>query len=180
MGQTETTKFELDLYQALTEQFGDSITGQSLSCGQSSISVKSEAIFDLAQFLSENDKFGFELLSDICGVDWIDCPEKRFELIYNFFSIAHNCRLLIRTTLADRGDDLNPTIRSIQPIYSGADWLEREVYDMLGIEFEGHPDLRRIITPDGLEGWPHRKDFPLHYEEPQFSHNKDNPPEITK
>lgn len=177
MGQTEATKFELDLYQALTEQFGESIAGHSLSCGQFSISVKADIIFDLAQFLSESDKFGFELLADVCGVDWIDCPEMRFELIYNFVSIEHNCRVLIRTTIADSD---NPKIRSVQPVYSGADWLEREVYDMLGIRFEGHPNLKRIITPEGLEGWPHRKDFPLHYEEPQFSHNKDKPPEITK
>lgn len=171
------TKFERGLYEALVEQFGDGIIGQSLSCGQFSISIKAEIVFDLAQFLSEKNEFGFELLSDICGVDWPDCPEMRFELIYNFFSIAQNSRILFRTTLAD-GE--NPTIRSIQPIYIGADWLEREVFDMLGIKFEGHPDLRRIITPEGLEGWPHRKDFPLHYEEPQFSHNKDKPPEITK
>ena len=127
--------------------------------------------------LKDDDTAGFDLISDICGVDWIKTPEKRFELVYNFYSVAKNQRVLIRTFIPNSD---NPKVRSIQPIYSGADWMEREVYDMLGIEFEGHPDLRRIITPDGFEGWPHRKDFPLMYELPQFSHNKDNPPEIVK
>lgn len=177
MGQTELTKIEADVREALQEQFGDSITGYEKLDEQLSIFVTNEIIFELARYMKDEDGAGFELLSDICGVDWIKCPEQRFELVYNFVSINKNSRILIRTTIPDSE---NPSIRSIQPIYPGADWLEREVYDMLGIEFEGHPDLRRIITAEGFEGWPHRKDFPLTYEAPQFSHNKDNPPEMIK
>jgi NADH-quinone oxidoreductase subunit C len=175
MGQAELTKADQDLVQLLEDQFGDAITGCDKFADQLSIFVRNEVVFDLAQFLKEDERAAFDLLADICGVDWIKCPQQRFELVYQFCSIKKTQRVLIRTTLPDAD---RPTIRSIQPIYAGADWLEREVFDMLGIEFEGHPDLRRIVTPDGMEGWPHRKDFPLMYEAPQFSHNKDNPPEI--
>ncbi len=177
MGQGELTTVEEEILQALQEQFGDGITGHEKPNGQLSIFVTDDIIFELARYMKEEEPAGFEMLSDICGVDWIKCPEQRFELVYNFYSIKKNLRILVRTTVLD-GD--NPSIRSIQPIYPGADWMEREVYDMLGIEFEGHPDLRRILTPEGFEGWPHRKDFPLTYEAPHFSHNKDNPPEIIK
>jgi len=168
---------ETDLVEALKERFGDKIKDYEIARGQLSIFVTADSIFPLAQFMKEDERAGFDLLSDICGVDWIECPEMRFELVYNFYSIGRNLRVLVRTTIPDSDQ---AAIRSIQPIFSGADWLEREVFDMLGIEFDGHPDLRRIITPEGLEGWPHRKDFPLGYEAPQFSHNKELPPEIIR
>lgn len=177
MEQAELTKTENEVLEALRDQFGDGVSGHEKRYDQFSIFVSGEIIFELARFMKEDLGAGFNLLSDICGVDWIDCPEQRFELVYNFYSTGDNLRVLIRTTIPD-GE--NPSIRSIEPVYPGANWLEREVYDMLGIDFEGHPDLRRIITPEGLEGWPHRKDFPLTYEAPQFSHNKDKPPEIIK
>ena len=171
------TATEQEILKILQEQFGDALTGHNKFEDQLSVFVTGEIIFELARYMKDEDATGFDLLSDICGVDWINCPEQRFELVYNFYSCSKNLRILVRTTIPDSE---TPSIRSIQPIYPGADWLEREVYDMLGIEFEGHPDLRRIITPEGMEGWPHRKDFPLTYEAPQFSHNKDNPPEIIK
>jgi NADH-quinone oxidoreductase subunit C len=71
-------------------------------------------------------------------------------------------------------------VTSITPIWAGADWLEREVFDMMGIIFNGHPNLTKILTADELDGHPLRKDFPLTYEEPHFSYNKDDPPEVTK
>ncbi|MDD4053216.1 MAG: NADH-quinone oxidoreductase subunit C [candidate division Zixibacteria bacterium] len=177
MEQTALTQQEETLAAALRDQFGDGLTGQSKVADQLSIFVKADIIFELAQFMKEDARAGFDLLSDICGVDWIKCPDMRFELVYNFYKINADLRVLIRTTIPDSD---TPAIQSIQPVYPGADWLEREVYDMLGIVFDGHPDLRRIITPDGLDGWPHRKDFPLTYEAPQFSYNKDKPPEIIK
>jgi NADH-quinone oxidoreductase subunit C len=177
MGQAELTTMEQEILQALQDYFGEGITGHKKFADQLSIFVTADIIFELARFMKEEAATGFDLLSDICGVDWIKNPERRFELVYNFYSIEKNQRILIRTTIPDSD---RPFIRSVQPLYPGTDWMEREVYDMLGIEFEGHPDLRRIITPDGMEGWPHRKDFPLTYEAPRFSHNKNKPPEIIK
>jgi NADH-quinone oxidoreductase subunit C len=177
MSQEELTNKEQEVLDALKEQFGDSVSGHEKIRGQLSIFVDNSLIFNIAQFLKDNEKCGFEIISDICGVDWIDCPEMRFEIVYNFYSVQYNTRVFIRTTIADADE---PKVLSIQPVYPGADWLEREVYDMLGIVFEGHPDLRRILTSEGFEGWPHRKDFPLTYEMPHFSHNKNKPPEIIK
>ena len=177
MEPTELTEPEKIVWQALRDQFGDRVNGCSKFAGQLSIFIEAEIIFELAEFMKNDSRTGFDLLSDICGVDWILCPPARFEIVYNFYSISKKLRVLVRTTVADCP---RPSLRSIQAVYAGADWLEREVYDMLGIEFEGHPDLRRILTPDDMEGWPHRKDFPLMYEEPQFSHNKNRPPEIIK
>ncbi|MEE9443703.1 MAG: NADH-quinone oxidoreductase subunit C [candidate division Zixibacteria bacterium] len=177
MNRDELTQKEKEVLDALKEQFGDSISGHERTFGQLSIFVENNLIFNIAQFLKDNEKCGFETVSDICGVDWIDCSEMRYEIVYVFYSFRNNTRVLIRTTLPDVNE---PKIRSIQPLYPGADWLEREVYDMLGIVFEGHPDLRRILTPEGFEDWPHRKDFPLTYEMPHFSHNKNKPPEIIK
>jgi NADH-quinone oxidoreductase subunit C len=177
MEQAELTKIESQVFETLKDKFGDKITGCGKFADQLSIFVASDIIFDLAEFMKDDDQTRFNLLSDICGVDWIGCPDMRFELVYNFYSIEKNLRVLIRITLPDSEE---PGIKSLEPIYAGADWLEREVYDMLGIIFEGHPDLRRIITPEGLEGYPHRKDFPLTYEAPHFSHNKNLPPEIIK
>jgi len=171
------TQLEGAVWQALRDQFGDKVSGYSKFAGQLSIFVTAEIIFELAEFMKNDPRTGFDILADICGVDWIKCPSLRFEIVYNFYSVPKKLRVLVRTTIADCPQ---PSLRSIQAIYAGADWLECEVYDMLGIEFEGHPDLRRIVTPDSIEGWPHRKDFPLMYEEPQFSHNKNRPPEIIK
>lgn len=177
MEQAELTQAERSILQSLADHFGEAVTGHEKFDDQLSIFVDNTVLFELARFMKDEESAGFELLSDICGVDWIDNPQQRFELIYNFYSVNTNERVLIRTFLPDSE---KPSIRSIQPIYPGADWLEREAYDMLGIEFEGHPDLRRIITPDDFEGWPHRKDYPLTYEAPNFSYNKDKPPEIIK
>lgn len=171
----EFTAEEKNVIGGVLDKFGDAIMGQYRLDDQISIVVSADTFPEIARYLKE--EAGFKLLVDICGVDWIDNPEKRFELVYTFYNLDANFRLLVRTFLPDSD---KPSIMSIQPVYSGANWIEREVYDMLGIEFEGHPDLRRIITPDGLEGWPHRKDFPLTYERPQFSWNKDLPPEIIK
>ncbi|NOK79092.1 MAG: NADH-quinone oxidoreductase subunit C [Chloroflexi bacterium AL-N5] len=102
---------------------------------------------------------GFNMLSDIFGIDYLTYPGhqgKRFTVAYNLYSIEANERLFLRVNLAD-GERL-PTITHL---WKGAGFLEREVYDMFGIEFEGHPDLRKLITPEDLEGHPLRKDFPL-------------------
>ena len=77
-----------------------------------------------------------------------------------------------------RLDEENPEVDSVTSLWAGADWMEREVFDLMGIHFAGHPNLIKILTPDDLDGHPHRKDFPLTYEMPQFSYNKNEPPEV--
>lgn len=102
---------------------------------------------------------GFDLLSDIFGIDYLLYPGhrgKRFAVVYNLYSIAHNVRLFLRLWL-DEGE----RVPSITGVWRAASFMEREVHEMFGVVFEGHPDLRRLITPEDLEGYPHRKDYPI-------------------
>ncbi|MDJ1305118.1 MAG: NADH-quinone oxidoreductase subunit C [Candidatus Midichloria sp.] len=110
---------------------------------------------DFLVFLKTNEKFSFQVLTDLCGVDYPD-REDRFQVVYNLLSLTYNLRLTIKINAKE--DQLVP---SICDIYSAATWYEREAWDMYGIYFSGHPDLRRILTDYGFIGHPMRKDFPL-------------------
>jgi NADH-quinone oxidoreductase subunit C len=112
---------------------------------------------------------GFEMLSALSAVDYWPEQQPRFHLIYEFTSVSKNLRLEIRVPVPG----INPTIPTISHIYRNANWRERELWDMFGIKADGHPDLRRILMPADWEGHPLRKDYPLGYEEPQFTFNFD-------
>ena len=115
------------------------------------------------------DKYEFELLSAMTATDYWPQQIPRFHVIYQLSSIAKNLTLQLRVPV--NGD--SPRLPTATGVYDVANWRERELLDMFGIEFDGHPDPRRILTPDGMEGHPLRKDFPLGYEEPQFTFNID-------
>ena len=110
---------------------------------------------------------GFELLSALTAVDYWPEEQPRFHVIYEFTSVSKNLRLEIRVPVSG----INPTIPTVTHVYRNANWRERELWDMFGIKAEGHPDLRRILMPADWEGHPLRKDYPLGYEEPQFTFN---------
>ena len=112
---------------------------------------------------------GFELMSALTAVDYWPEEDPRFHVIYEFTSVSKNLRLGLRVPVKG----IYPTIPTVTHIYSNANWRERELWDMFGIKAEGHPDLRRILMPADWEGHPLRKDYPLGYEEPQFSFNFD-------
>ena len=112
-------------------------------------------LIDVIQFLKLNEKCKFRQLIDIAGVDYPE-DEKRFELVYLFLSHEHNTRIKLLIKF-----QLSQTINSITKIFPSANWMEREVFDMYGIKFKNHPDLRRILTDYGFKGHPLRKDFPL-------------------
>jgi NADH-quinone oxidoreductase subunit C len=112
---------------------------------------------------------GFELLSALSAVDYWPEEQPRFHVIYEFTSVSLNLRLEIRVPVAG----INPSLPTVSHIYRNANWRERELWDMFGIQAEGHPDLRRILMPADWEGHPLRKDYPLGYEEPQFTFNYD-------
>jgi NADH-quinone oxidoreductase subunit C len=109
----------------------------------------------LIQFLKNNESFPFQLLVDLCCVDNLGA-EKRYQIVYNLLSLTKNLRITVKTDLDEQNN-----IETISDIYSAANWYEREAWDMYGILFIGHPDLRRILTDYGFEGHPMRKDFPL-------------------
>lgn len=140
---------------ALEAWDSQAIVGGSLELGEAVLWIAPEKIAPVCRFLLETQ--GFER---ICGVTAIDrYPlEPRFEVVYFVHSISHNIRLRLKVALP--GSD--PALESITPVWPGANWYEREVFDLFGIRFEGHPDLKRIMMPESWEGHPLRRDFPTH------------------
>ena len=122
---------------------------------QLQISISANQILDVVDFIKNDEACEFRQITDIAGVDF---PErtKRFDIIYHFLSFKHNIRLRIKIAVSE-----DETISSITSIFPAANWFEREAFDMYGIQFKDHPDLRRILTDYGFEGYPLRKDFPL-------------------
>ena len=119
------------------------------------------------------DEFGFDMLVDETAVDYWPAQSPRFHMVYQIYSLAHNIMLCLRVPL----DGNAPHAPTIEQVYPGANWYEREVYDLFGIIFDGHSDLRRILMPHDWAGHPLRKDYPVGYEEVQFTFNAD---EITQ
>ncbi|RME88752.1 MAG: NADH-quinone oxidoreductase subunit C [Anaerolineae bacterium] len=115
------------------------------------------------------DRHGFEMLVTVTAVDYWPQTKPRFHVVYQLRSFSKNLVLSLRVPVD--GDE--PTLPTATGLYANANWREREVWDMFGIRFEGHPDLRRILMPKDWEGHPLRKDYPLGYEEPQFTFNFD-------
>ena len=120
-----------------------------------SILIHHSNIIDVIKTLKDEDTFIFNQLIDLCGVDWPE-EEFRFQVVYNLLSMSNNSRITVRAFV-----DENNSVNSIKKLFSSADWYEREAFDLYGISFEGHDDLRRILTDYGFEGHPLRKDFPL-------------------
>jgi NADH-quinone oxidoreductase subunit C len=132
---------------------------------QVSVKVAPEQIEDVGQTL--RDVHQFEMASNITAVDYWPEQTPRFHVVYQFNSFSKKMRLEVRVPL----DGNEPVLKSITDIYPNTNWFEREIWDMFGIRFEGHPDLRRILMPHDWEGYPLRKDYPLGYEEVQFTFN---------
>ena len=115
-----------------------------------------ESIIALCRILKEDEDLSFDFLSDCCGMD--RSPETpRFAVVYHLYSLKYGHRLRIKVFL----EESDPVVDSVTPVWDGANWLERECFDMFGIGFTGHPDLRRVLLPSNFDGHPLRKDFPL-------------------
>ena len=134
---------------------GDRIVGTKTAFGEITLHVARDSIVDVLTRLRDDPALQFETLLDITGVDW-PARENRFDVVYHLLSMRKNQR--IRVKLETNETDAVPSVIEVFPT---ANWLERETYDMYGILFSGHPDLRRILTDYGFEGYPLRKDFPL-------------------
>ncbi|MBF0281390.1 MAG: NADH-quinone oxidoreductase subunit C [Zetaproteobacteria bacterium] len=143
----------------LQTKFADDIVGVEDGLDCTVVGVKLGVIVDLCHFLK--DQCGFEQLIDLCGVDWstyrnVDASSPRFSVVYHLLSVANNERLRLKVAVNDR--DL---VGSVAEVWPTANWFEREAFDMYGLIFKNHPDLRRLLTDYGFEGYPLRKDFPL-------------------
>ena len=149
-----------DLLQELSEyaaaKFGAALKGSKLAFGELSLTVARDSIVQIMTALRDDPAWGFTILIDLCGVDYPNRAEQRFEVVYHLLSITRNLRL--RVTLST---DDNTPVPSIIAVHPTANWFEREAFDMYGILFSDHPDLRRILTDYGFSGFPLRKDFPL-------------------
>ncbi|MDZ7762659.1 MAG: NADH-quinone oxidoreductase subunit C [Desulfovermiculus sp.] len=143
---------------AISKAFPQAVASSDQAFGQLhiTINVQGNDFLSLMRFLRDDQALGYTLLSDITAVDW-NPRDPRFDLVYILFSIHNEHRLVVHLPLPEGN-----SVPSVSPIWHSANWGEREVYDLLGIAFDNHPDLRRILTWDSFEGHPLRKDFPLH------------------
>ncbi|XAZ24845.1 NADH-quinone oxidoreductase subunit C [Sinorhizobium sp. B11] len=143
---------ELSSY--LSEARGNLIAASQLKYGELTLTTTGDNLIPLLTFLRDDGKCGFVNLTDICGVDWPQ-RELRFDVVYHILSPKKNLRIRVKVAT-----DEDTPVPSACAVYPGADWFERETWDMYGVLFTGHPDLRRILTDYGFEGHPLRKDFP--------------------
>lgn len=157
-----TIKLEL-LEVALRNALGEQLQSISLALGEATIVVKSADYLSVMRVLRDHDDLHFEELIDLCGVDYSTYGDgawegPRFAVVSHLLSIKHNWRVRVRVFAAD---DEMPVVASVIDIWPTANWYEREAFDFFGVLFEGHNDLRRILTDYGFIGHPFRKDFPV-------------------
>jgi NADH-quinone oxidoreductase subunit C len=146
----------LQIADKIKENFPDEVLSTSEFRGQVSVLIRKGRIMDIGRYLHDEPELNMDYLRDLTAVDYLGKKEPRFEVVYHLYSIKH--RHLIR--LKAEVSDSDCTIDSVMPVWIGADWHERECYDLFGIRFNGHPDLRRILMPEDWEGHPLRKDYP--------------------
>ena len=149
-----TSKLQ-NLEKLINSELSSKILNSTIRNEELLIETSDNDLVEVIQFLKSNENCKFKQLIDIAGVDYPE-NEKRFELIYLFLSHENNIRIKLLTKFA-----IDQTINSITKIFPSANWMEREVFDMYGVKFKNHPDLRRILTDYGFKGHPLRKDFPL-------------------
>jgi len=144
-----------DIEKLINSELATKIQNSFIKNSELTIEIDENNLIEVIQFLKSNERCKFKQLIDIAGVDYPD-SEKRFQLVYLLLSHENNIRIKVSTQF-----QLNQIINSITKIFPSANWMEREVFDMYGIKFKNHPDLRRILTDYGFKGHPLRKDFPL-------------------
>ncbi len=135
--------------------------------GETTLMIPPESIVEALRTL--RDEFHFEMLEDLTAVDYWPDGTPRFNVVYQVHSLSQNERIVLRVPV----DELQPSLPSVESVYPGANWYEREIWDLFGIRFEGNHDLRRILMPSDWSGHPLRKDYPTGYEEVEFTFNID-------
>ncbi len=143
------------LGQAIVAALGGAVLEHSVARGELTIMAQARNIVAVVKFLRDDPRCLFHSIVDITAVDWPG-RERRFDVVYHFLSPRQNLRIRVKAEI----DESTP-VPSIIDIFPGANWFEREIYDLYGVPFTGHPDMRRILTDYGFEGYPLRKDFPL-------------------
>jgi len=170
-----------EVVEKLKERFGAAVLAEEVSCGQQVVFISRESLPEVVRFL--HDEMDFKHLPDLCGVDYKGYKPKRpvserFEVVYNLYSISRRELLRLRVPVPEE----DPRVPSVTSIFRVANWFERECYDMFGIRFEGHPDLRRLLMPEDWEGHPLRKDYPLEPEKewPEYERLREKARELSR
>ena len=145
----------------LLAEYRDAVRATHAQHGDATASVDRGSVVEVLAFLREDTDCAFEMLTDLTAVDLLG-EEPRFEVVYHLYSVARNHRLRVKARVPE--DD--PVLASACPLWPSANWMEREVFDLYGIRFDGHPDLRRILLYDEFEGHPLRKDYPKEKRQP--------------
>ncbi len=143
---------ERELIKKVRERFPSQLIDSRVFRDEVTLIVQKEAVLEIMRYL--HDDLSFDLLTDLCGLDHLP-HHPRFEVVYHLYSVARNDRVRVKAPLEE-----GATISSVSTVWEGANWFERETFDMLGIVFENHPNLKRILLWDDFEGHPLRKDFP--------------------
>ena len=144
-----------DLAQAITDSLPNAVSSHAVAYGELTLHAKAADIVSVIKFLRDDERCRFYSILDITAVDW-PSRERRFDIVYHLLSPTLNQRIRVKIET----DEMTP-VPSIIDVFPGANWFEREAYDLYGVLFTGHPDMRRILTDYGFEGHPLRKDFPL-------------------
>lgn len=151
----------------LRSRFGDAVLDVTHFRDETTVEVESGRVAEICRFLRDHSELRYNFLADLCGLDrlTLDVGGPRFAVVYHLQSIPFNRRLRLRACV----DSEPPALDSVVSVWSVANWHEREAFDLVGIRFNGHPNLERILTPEGFEGHPHRKDFAVGDEPVQFT-----------
>jgi NADH-quinone oxidoreductase subunit C len=154
----EEVQAESLVLQRLREQFGQALLEVKVWRNETTVVVRPQDIQSVCRFLRDDPDLAFDFLSDVTGVDRLKLPESspRFEVVYHLYSLAYKRRLRLKVRVGER-----ESVPTVTGVWETANWHEREVYDLFGVPFDGHPDLRRILMPDDWEGHPLRKDYPV-------------------
>ena len=152
-----------DIAGKLKKSFSNGVLGWEVVKGELTVTVEKEIILKVLTYLRDEPSLAFRQLVDLCGVDYPE-REERFDVVYHLLSHQHNNRIRLKISLS-----AHATVETCSYIFNAANWFEREAFDLYGIEFAGHPDLRRILTDYDFQGHPLRKDFPLSgFVEPRY------------
>ncbi len=145
----------------LIEALPDAVLETHAHVGDATACIDPERVVEVARLLRDDSELEFEMLTDVTAVDYLG-EEPRFEMVYHFYSVAGNRRLRIKARVPEEPAEID----SLVDVYASANWMEREVWDLYGIRFKGHPDLRRILLYEEFEGHPLRKDYPKEKRQP--------------
>jgi len=147
--------------QILKEKFPDEIVSEHEQHGDETVTIKKERVVEVMHFLRDDARTKFNFLMDLTAVDYFG-RTPRFEVVYHLFSLDHNHRVRIKAQVGEEDCSIN----SLVPIWIGADWYEREVWDMYGVAFKGHPNMKRLLLYEEFVGHPLRKDYPIEKRQP--------------